>query len=179
MTRLALVLVGTDYHPFDRLVSWMDAWSRQHPDVRVLVQRGTSKPPTTAESVEFVEYSRVQQLIAESAVVVCHGGPSTIAECRRQQVIPLVVARDPRRGEHVDEHQMLFTARLAASGIVRSAQAEADLVAMLDEALQDPSCVRAADNGAAEVAATCARFGAAVAALFPSAVRARAAVGTA
>ena len=38
--RLVLVLVGTDHHPFDRLVGWSDAWAREHPDVAVVVQYG-------------------------------------------------------------------------------------------------------------------------------------------
>ena len=30
---LVVVSVGTDHHPFDRLVEWVDRWAGEHPDV--------------------------------------------------------------------------------------------------------------------------------------------------
>ena len=45
-TPLLLVSVGTDHHPFDRLVRWAGAWLAAHPGaVRCLMQTGTSAPP--------------------------------------------------------------------------------------------------------------------------------------
>jgi UDP-N-acetylglucosamine transferase subunit ALG13 len=176
VTPLVLVLVGTDYHPFDRLVGWMDDWAARHAgSARVLVQRGTSRPTVHADSVEFVEYSEVQRLISEASVVVAHGGPSTISECRRQGLLPIVVPRDPSHGEHVDAHQMLFSGRLAAGGSVLRAETEPELLALLDRALVDPTTVALPEGSASDVATTCARFGAAVDALFgarPAAPRA-------
>ena len=51
---LVLVVVGTDHHPFDRVVGWADEWAASHPGVRVLVQYGTSRPPTTAEGHDLL-----------------------------------------------------------------------------------------------------------------------------
>jgi len=41
---LVLVTVGTDHHPFDRLVGWIDRWAPPG-RVRLVVQYGTAVPP--------------------------------------------------------------------------------------------------------------------------------------
>ncbi len=46
---LVLVSVGTDFHPFDRLVAAVDRWAAQHPEARVVVQHGRSRAPRHAE----------------------------------------------------------------------------------------------------------------------------------
>lgn len=48
---LVFVTVGTDYHPFDRLVQWIDDWMIEGGGAaraRVFVQSGTSTPPRHA-----------------------------------------------------------------------------------------------------------------------------------
>ena len=37
---LIFAMVGTDHHPFHRLVDWMDEAARRHPDTRFVVQHG-------------------------------------------------------------------------------------------------------------------------------------------
>lgn len=166
---LVLVLVGTDHHAFDRLVGWVDEWAGENLSrARVLVQRGTSREPSTAESVQYLEHARLQELMEQAAVVVCHGGPTTIAESRRLGTLPIVVPRDPAFSEHVDAHQMRFTRRLAADGLLLHAVDRQALVRALDGALDDAATVRVVQTGVDELARSSARFGEAVAALFPS-----------
>ncbi len=45
--------------------------------------------------------------------MVAHVGPATVAEARALGKIPIVVPRDPRAGEHVDDHQQRYGERLA------------------------------------------------------------------
>jgi hypothetical protein len=47
---LLLVTVGTDHHPFDRLVRWVDGWLASSPrrhdsGLTCLMQTGTAAPP--------------------------------------------------------------------------------------------------------------------------------------
>lgn len=169
---LVLVLVGTDHHPFDRLVHWVDRWAASTPDpVRVLVQRGTSAAPEVVESVEVVGQAEMDVLLDGAGVVVSHGGPGTIARARRHGCRPVVVPRDPALGEHVDDHQILFSRRMAEVGDVLLARTEAELVAHLEAALRDPGTVAVDLSGLDPVAATCTRFAAAVAGLFSAAQR--------
>ncbi len=156
MTSLVFVSVGTDHHPFDRLVTWVDAWL---PDgVKCVVQHGTSAPPRRAEGVAYLDHGELTGLLNDAAVVVSHGGPTTITESRRHGVRPIVVPRSPALGEHVDDHQERFCARMAAKGLISSAADEQAFRALLDSALADPDgfAVRADDG---DVAQSVARFG--------------------
>ena len=133
MTARVLVLVGTDFHRFDRLVGWVDRWAADR-GADVLVQHGTSRPPEVATGQPYLDWDKVQSEIADADVVVSHGGPATISEARKAGHRPIVVPRDPDLDEHVDDHQQLFSRRLAASGLVTVAEDEAALRAALDAA---------------------------------------------
>ncbi len=164
MTRV-LVLVGTDHHRFDRLIAWVDRWASDT-GADVLVQHGTSRAPKVATGAPYLDWDAVQSRLAAADVVVSHGGPATIAEARKAGHVPVVVPRDPHLGEHVDEHQQLFSRRLGASGLVALAETEAELRAALDAAA-------AAGRGPAAVvpaaaADTTRRLGALVDGLLPT-----------
>lgn len=133
-----VVAVGTDHHGFDRLVGWVDEWAASHPDVSVLVQRGTSAPTRHCPSVDLVPHGELCQYFADSAVVVSHGGPSTVMDARMAGRLPLVVARDPDRGEHVDDHQQRFARHLDRHGLAKVADDRATLHRLLDEAVEYP-----------------------------------------
>jgi hypothetical protein len=70
--------VGTDCHPFDRLVTWMDAWAAQAGSrAKVVVQHGSSRAPAVAEAIDFLPHDALREEISSSDVVVSHGGPAT------------------------------------------------------------------------------------------------------
>lgn len=144
---LVLVLVGTDHHPFDRLVSWADAWAlRRGPAVRVVVQFGTAPPPAVAQGHLILPHADLQMLIDEAAVVVSHGGPATICEVRRSGSMPVVVPRDPALGEHVDGHQQRFARRMGQEGLVVLCEEQQEFEGALDRALLDPTWLSVSDD---------------------------------
>ena len=79
---LVVVSVGTDHHRFDRLVTWIERWSRPIPGVRVIVQRGTAEPLSGLESHAVIPHDELCELFADATVVVTHGGPSTVMDAR-------------------------------------------------------------------------------------------------
>jgi UDP-N-acetylglucosamine transferase subunit ALG13 len=135
--RLVVVSVGTDHHPFGRLVEWIDRWAADGapPDVRCLVQRGTAPPPRHADTVDYLDYEELAAALAQAAAVVCHAGPATIVQARALGHVPVCVPRDPAAGEHVDGHQLRFASMLGEAGLVRVASTEQELRAALDLAL--------------------------------------------
>jgi UDP-N-acetylglucosamine transferase subunit ALG13 len=153
---LVFVSVGTDHHPFDRLVGWVDAWL---PDgVRCVVQHGRSAPPRRAEGAAYLDHGELVALLEKAVAVVCHGGPTTITESRRHGRRPIVVPRSAELGEHVDDHQERFCARMAAKGLITTATGEDEFRALLDRALKAPEefVVDARGN---DVAESVERFG--------------------
>jgi UDP-N-acetylglucosamine transferase subunit ALG13 len=133
------VSVGTDHHPFDRLVSWMNHWAVSRGLVaQVLVQRGTSEEASDVMSMPYLTVEELRSALEQSAIVVCHGGPSTISQARRSGVVPIVVPRRPDLGEHVDDHQILFANRLADAGEVCLVMTEAELHVALDSYVLEP-----------------------------------------
>lgn len=154
MTRPSvLVTVGTDHHRFDRLVHWCDDWAAAHPDVDVFIQHGTADAPRHAAGSAYVDPLDLGRRRAAATAVVTHGGLSSIMESRAAGFLPVVVARDPAAGEHVDDHQQRFTAHQATEGRIHLVTTAADLDAALAAALTDPTTLRlAADAGTVDAA---------------------------
>lgn len=133
-----VVSVGTDHHPFDRLVSWMDDWSVRHPEATVVIQRGTSQPTANAQSKKLIPHSELCELFGSATVVISHGGPSTVMDIRAAGQFPIVMPRNPAHGEHVDDHQIRFGDHLQRHGLAKLALDVADLEEAIDDALRAP-----------------------------------------
>lgn len=156
---LVFVTVGTDHHPYNRLMHWTDEWleaggaERAH----VFVQHGTSEPPKIARSRDYLPHKDMQAAIAQSTAVVCHGGPSTIMEMRYKGLVPIVAPRNSAFGEHVDDHQIRFARRIAQLGTIRLAESREELFGLLDLAVSSPERFRVRGDDT-DVAASVQRF---------------------
>ncbi|CAN5166157.1 hypothetical protein BH24ACT12_BH24ACT12_28920 [soil metagenome] len=137
---LVLVTVGSDHHPFDRLVEWVDRWLAVCPveSVRCVIQYGTSRPPQRGEGLDYLGHHELLELMARADVIVTQGGPMSIMEARRAGLVPIVVSRDAALGEHVDNHQQAFCSRLARGKLIRSPSDATDLGRLIDLALEQP-----------------------------------------
>jgi len=150
---MILVTVGTDHHPFDRLVQWVDTWCLRHPGLEVVVQHGTARPPARAHGVALLSADEFRATLARADAVVCAGGPGAIMEARAVGIRPIVVPRRADLGEHVDDHQRAFAVFMADRGAVDLVEDAPALVAALDAVVVDPTSRRIApdDGGAAGV----------------------------
>ena len=135
-----LVIVGTDIHPFDRLMGWLERWYAARADrPRLRVQHGSSRVPLVPGASAYLAHDELTRAMREALLVVSHGGPATISEARRSGHLPIVVPRDPARAEHVDDHQLRFARRLACAGAVRLCESERAFAATLDRGLAEPA----------------------------------------
>jgi UDP-N-acetylglucosamine transferase subunit ALG13 len=135
--------VGTDHHPFPRLLEWVAAAQREL-GVSALVQRGATDARVGLDGLETVDYMAADELearMAAAAAVVCHGGPGTMSLAIRCGHRPIVIARDPRLGEHVDDHQQRYTARLAAEGSIDTPTTVDQMIDLVRQALVRPRTV--------------------------------------
>ena len=164
-TRSVFVTVGTDHHPFDRLIRWVDDWLKGA-SADCFVQFGTSQAPSACPGAAYLSHEETRQRIADADAIVCHGGPGTIIDCLRSGTMPIVVPRRHGEGEHVDDHQVRFTARLEESAYIKVAQTSGELGELLEAALQGSSDVLSPTNQAM-LQESVERFAALVAPLLP------------
>ncbi|WP_308103171.1 glycosyltransferase [Actinocorallia sp. API 0066] len=137
-TPLIVVTVGTDHHPFNRLMDWLEPWLAAHPAVRCVAQHGTSRPPRGAECHTILPHEDLLSLLAEATAVVCHGGPGTITDARNAGLLPLVVPRNAALGEHVDNHQIRFTTLLSTQNAILLPDSAPTLHTLLTTSLTTP-----------------------------------------
>jgi UDP-N-acetylglucosamine transferase subunit ALG13 len=144
-----LVITGTDHHPFDRLISWTNEWLVQHPEQadRFFVQWGSTSARPACPGARLLGVGELADLLDQASVIVCHGGPNTIAEAWARGQIPIVVPRLARLGEHVDDHQAEFCERFAEPGRIALARTLPEFARLLGEAEAEPARFRTAISG--------------------------------
>jgi UDP-N-acetylglucosamine transferase subunit ALG13 len=144
-----LVIVGTDHHPFDRLISWTNEWLGQHPEKAsgFFVQWGSTSARPCCPGARFLEVGELADLLDQADVIVCHGGPNTIAEAWARGRKPIVVPRLATIGEHVDDHQADFCEKFAALGRIALARTLPDFTKLLSEAVDEPALFCVTNSG--------------------------------
>lgn len=111
---MILVTLGTHPQPMDRLVVELDRLLETgtlHDDVLIQSARFGQRP-RLARAVDVLPYEALIELIRAADVVITHGGTGNLATIRSQGRVPVVVPRSAAHGEHVDDHQRDYTARL-------------------------------------------------------------------
>ncbi len=154
-----VVTVGSTHYPFDRLIGWFNDWLRLHPEFMAgsFVQWGAASIAPVCPGSPFLAAHELDALVGSADVVVCHGGPGSMADAWVKGRVPIVVPRLRRLGEAVDDHQVGFCVKLAGLGRVRLTQTAEALGEALDEAVRHRDRYRAVPAGP-DVDAAVARF---------------------
>lgn len=139
MTIRIFVTVGTDHHPFTRLISWVDDWAQSRSDVLLIVQHGSSHPSRGGTNHKLLGSDCLDEEYAAADVVISQVGPGTIADANRAGHRPIVVPRDPALGEVVDDHQVAFGDFMSARNRCVSVRSREDLVGQLEAYLAVPT----------------------------------------
>jgi UDP-N-acetylglucosamine transferase subunit ALG13 len=146
------VTVGTDHHRFDRLIDWLEDLV---PGVLsgddILVQHGAARASSILGNRDYIPRGELLELMRAADVVVGHGGPGTIMDARSVGRLPVVVPRLAHLDEAVDDHQVAFTRRLAAQGLVVVAEHRDAFRSAVETCLSDPVRVSFDDIEAADV----------------------------
>lgn len=105
---MIFVTVGTHEQQFNRLVEYMDKWGATHKE-EVIVQTGYSTyRPKNIKWSEFYSYQKMIELVNKARIVITHGGPSSFIMPLQVGKTPIVVPRQHRYAEHVNDHQLKF-----------------------------------------------------------------------
>ncbi|MBE5935394.1 MAG: glycosyl transferase family 28 [Lachnospiraceae bacterium] len=112
---MIFVTVGTHEQSFRRLIEKID-WLRERGVIKeeVFMQIGFTKDykPKYCDSKEFIEHDEMGKYCEKARIIITHGGPGSIMPAFQMGKVPIVVPRNPKMDEHVDEHQILFTKKL-------------------------------------------------------------------
>jgi UDP-N-acetylglucosamine transferase subunit ALG13 len=119
--------------PFDRLVdSVAELKAEGAIPEEVLIQTGIGgHEPAGLEVVETLPFDRVQTLLRDASIVVCHGGTGSLITALRQGCQVIAIPRLARLGEHYDDHQAEITESFAVRGLVLVANTVDELRAAL------------------------------------------------
>lgn len=136
------VSVGTDHHPFDRLVKWALDWKSAHPDDGLFMQYGSSPAPRGLDGASILGRAEMVSELHKSDVVVVSCGPGAVMDARMAGRTPVVVPRSHSLGEHVDDHQLAFAELLVEQGLAIAARDVADIDDVVEAARRNPSMLR-------------------------------------
>lgn len=118
--------------PFDRMIDAVINLKREGALAdSVIAQVGEGhRPQEAVEGVEFAEtldFDRVQHILREADVVVCHGGTGSLITALRAGCRVVAMPRRFDLGEHYDRHQEEITTVFAQRGLIEVARDSADL----------------------------------------------------
>lgn len=107
---MIFVTVGTHEQPFNRLLKEVDNLVKEgFITDKVIMQTGYSTyTPKYCEFQKMMSYEEMQSNFKSADMVITHGGPSSFIEALQYKKVPLVVPREEKYGEHVNNHQVEF-----------------------------------------------------------------------
>ncbi len=107
---MIFVTVGTHEQPFDRLIQEVDRLRGEGIIAEeVVIQTGYSTyEPKYCKWKKLFPYEEMNEYMAAAEIVITHGGPASFITPLQMGKIPIVVPRQKRYGEHVNDHQLEF-----------------------------------------------------------------------
>ncbi len=112
---MIFVTVGTHEQPFNRLVKAVDELKRDGVITEdVIMQTGFSTyEPKYCQWSKLIPYQQMIKNVEDARIVITHGGPASFIMPLQIGKTPIVVPRQHRFDEHVNDHQMEFARNVA------------------------------------------------------------------
>ena len=112
---MIFVTVGTHEQSFNRLIECIDNLKRDGIITEeVIIQTGFSTyEPKYCTWCNLLPYKDMVQNVANSHIVITHGGPASFIMPLQVGKIPIVVPRQKQFDEHINDHQVDFVKAVA------------------------------------------------------------------
>ena len=112
---MIFVTVGTHEQPFNRLIEEIDRLKGVGEiNEEVIIQKGYSTfTPKNCVCYDLVSYDDMEKYIKDARIVITHGGPASFIAPLSIGKIPIVVPRQKKFNEHVNDHQLDFCKEFA------------------------------------------------------------------
>ncbi len=107
---MIFVTVGTHEQLFNRLIEKVDDLKKEGVITEeVFMQTGFSDyVPRYCKWKKFISIKEMNAYMEKANIIICHGGPATFLKAIRLSKIPIVVPRQSKYHEHVNNHQLDF-----------------------------------------------------------------------
>ena len=107
---MIFVTVGTHEQPFNRLVQEIDNLKRDGIITEdVIIQTGYSTyEPKYCQWDKLIPYKQMIKNVEDARIVITHGGPASFIMPLQIGKTPIVVPRQKKFDEHVNDHQLEF-----------------------------------------------------------------------
>lgn len=107
---MIFVTVGTHEQPFNRLIEEVDRLVETGVITdEVFIQTGYSTyEPKFCKWSSLISFDKMNELMQTSDIIITHGGPATFMSAIANGKKPIVVPRQEKYGEHVNDHQIDF-----------------------------------------------------------------------
>lgn len=112
---MIFVTVGTHEQPFNRLIEKVDELKRDGViQDDVIMQTGFSTyEPQYCRWSKLIPYQQMEKNVSEARIVITHGGPASFIMPLQIGKVPIVVPRQHKFNEHVNDHQVEFARNVA------------------------------------------------------------------
>ena len=104
------VTVGTHEQPFNRLIRCIDELKGNGIiEEEVMIQSGFSDYEIKhCKHKDLFDQNDVLVNYEAARLIIMHGGPSSIIQALQEGKVPIVVPRQKKFGEHINDHQLEF-----------------------------------------------------------------------
>lgn len=113
---MIFVTVGTHEQPFNRLIEYIDKLKGEGVIVEdVIMQTGFSTyEPKHCKWSKLLSYKEMKKNVDKAHIVITHGGPASFVMPLQIGKTPIVVPRQKKFNEHVNDHQVEFAKAVSA-----------------------------------------------------------------
>ena len=117
---MIFVVLGTEKFPFNRLVESVDRLVETHEVTdEVFIQTGScTYVPRNCNWKPFISFGEMCRNIEHADLIIAHAGAGTTLLCIQLGKRPILVPRQKKFGEHVDDHQVSFAKKFETIGLV-------------------------------------------------------------
>ena len=114
---MIFVTVGTHEQPFNRLIQEVDHLVETGViKEEVFIQTGYSiYEPKFCQWSRLISFDQMSKFMQKADIIITHGGPATFMSAITNGKKPIVVPRQEKFGEHVNDHQVDFARNVAKS----------------------------------------------------------------
>jgi len=149
---MIFVTVGTHEQQFNRLVEKIDRLKGENLiNEEVIIQTGYSDyEPINCKWQKLFSCNEMDKYVSDARIVITHGGPSSFIASLQKGKVPIVVPRQGKYGEHVNDHQLHFcdvvAERMQNIIVVKDIETLADTISNYDSIVEEMSFDNISNN---------------------------------